>query len=72
MFTFNLFNVIEILMPKKAHENEHKLLSPGEIRRQIEKLSRCPHCHFLIFDNYWSDEIENPNLKVCPTCGYKL
>ena len=43
-----------------------------EIRKMAEKLSRCARCHFLIFDNYFSDEIENTSVKVCPTCGERV
>lgn len=46
--------------------------TPGEIRKTIEKLSRCPKCQFIIFDNYWSDEIESKSMKVCSTCGERV
>jgi len=46
--------------------------SPKDIRKQIERMSHCPNCHFLVFENYWTDEVEEKNLRLCPTCGYKL
>ncbi len=81
MFTFNLLSMLETLRPKSAQPNHVQDLldvgyesytppPPGEIRKSIEKLSRCSNCHFIIFDNYWLDEIENVTLRVCPTCGY--
>lgn len=56
-----------LLFPSK-----YKLPTANEIRAQAEKLSSCPKCHFLIFDNYWTDEIENRSTRLCPTCGTKL
>ena len=50
----------------------YKLPTPNEIRDQVEKMTSCPKCQFLIFENYWTDEIENRSNKLCPTCGYKL
>lgn len=79
MFTFNnLLSTLGVLNYKNNTKNS-KLISdnyytppsPGEIRESIKNLSRCPKCHFLIFDNYWADEIEASNLRPCPTCGYK-
>ena len=46
--------------------------SPCVIRQAVEKLSRCSNCCFLIFDNYWSNEIEMIDIRVCPTCGHKI
>lgn len=45
---------------------------PNEIRQKIQNMKRCSNCQFVIFDNYWTDEVENVSLKVCPTCGVKL
>ena len=45
---------------------------PGEIKALIKDLSKCPHCHFLIFDNYWSAEIKKNTPQICPTCGNKI
>ena len=78
MFTFNLSNVINLLNRKQAKQKHFEPLvdtryeppSPGEIRQMINKLSRCSNCHFLIFDNYWSPDIEKSNIKACPTCGH--
>ncbi len=80
MFTFNLVNLLEVIVPKKAKQRHFEPLfdtryeppSPGEIRKSLEKLSHCSHCHFLIFDNYWSNEIDNKNTRLCPTCGNKI
>lgn len=46
--------------------------APREIRKMIKMLTRCPNCHFLIFDNYWSEDVQKNENKVCPTCGNKL
>lgn len=46
--------------------------TPNEIRNEISNMQICPRCQFIIFDNYWTDEVENVMLKVCPTCGYRL
>lgn len=83
MFTFNLTNIFETFNPKKLRpkffkstfEDDYKsskLPSPGEIKQLINKLSRCSNCQFLIFDNYWTDDVKQPNIRLCPTCGYKL
>lgn len=80
MFTFNLLNILEITKFKKVKskhrppffDTRYEPPSPGEIRQTIEKLSRCPNCQFLIFDGYWSSEIEQLDVKVCPTCGIKM
>ena len=79
---FLLKSLLETLKPKKnklsffeplltKYEN-NSFPSPGEIRQSIKNLSRCSHCHFLIFDNYWSSEISKSNVKLCPTCGHKM
>ena len=81
MFTFNLTS----LLPKKLKHFEplrtltrkeyesYKPPSANEIRKTIEKLSRCSHCHFLVFDNYWTNkEGEKSNLNLCSTCGHKI
>ncbi len=83
MFTYNLLSMLETLKPKAAKKtNRRDFLDigyehytpppPGEIRKVIENLSRCSNCCFIIFDNYWIDEIENIKVKVCPTCGHRL
>ena len=79
---FLLKSLIETLKPKKSKSNFFEPLltryendnfpSPGEIRQSIKNMSRCFHCHFLIFDNYWSNEVQKSNVKVCPTCGQKM
>ena len=77
---FLLKSLTEIFKPQKnksiffepllsRHDN---MSSPGEIRKAIKNMTRCFHCHFLIFDNYWSSEVEKSNIKLCPTCGHKL
>ena len=43
-----------------------------EVRETLKKLHHCPNCQFLIFDNYWTDELEKREIKVCPTCGWKI
>ncbi len=79
---FLLKSLMETLKPKKnkstlfepvltKYEN-NTFPSPGKIRQSIKNLSRCSHCHFLIFDNYWSNEVEKSNIKLCPTCGNKV
>lgn len=79
MFTLNLINLLEIVIPKKTKQRYFEPLfdtryeppSPGEIRKSLEKLSHCSNCHFLIFDNYWLHDIDR-NIKLCPTCGSKV
>ena len=81
MFTL-IANMLDAIAPKKSkskyfeplfeNDHHHNSPSPGEIRQMVEKLSRCSHCHFLIFDNYWSNEIEQVREKLCSTCGHKL
>ena len=77
MFLFKA--LVETLKPKKSKSFFEPLLSisnhlqlPSEIKQSIKNMSRCSHCHFLIFDNYWSNEVERSNIKVCPTCGSQL
>lgn len=81
MFTFNLTNLItkknkKDFEPLIDTSNEkfpnYRIPSACQIRKTLHNLSRCPNCHFLIFDNYWSNDIENPKSKVCTTCGYKI
>ena len=76
---FLLESLLEALKPKKNKSNFFEPLlgkkdmpSPGEIRKMIKNMTRCSHCQFLIFDNYWSNEAQKSNIKLCPTCGYKL
>lgn len=79
MFPF-LNNVIETFTPKKNKSNAFepiliknaRLQTPNEIRKTIKNLLRCGSCHFLVFDNYWSNEIQQSNIKLCPTCGNKM
>lgn len=79
MFPFNL--LLQKTKSKKSKYFEplfttksknHKLPTPKEIRMMTNNLSRCSKCHFLIFDNYFSDEIENVSERLCTTCGHKL
>ena len=78
MFLFK--SLIETLKPKKNKSNffepllskHYNLPSPGEIKKSLKNMMRCTHCHFLIFDNYWSNEVQKSNMKVCSTCGNKL
>ncbi|MBI3591438.1 MAG: hypothetical protein HY094_08710 [Candidatus Melainabacteria bacterium] len=84
MFTFKfkneLTNVFDLRSKKQIKpkyfeplfDTRYEPPSPGEIRQMVKKLSRCGNCHFLIFDNYWLDDVEKNNIKLCPTCGYKL
>ncbi|MBI2995219.1 MAG: hypothetical protein HYY52_00710 [Candidatus Melainabacteria bacterium] len=64
--------MLTFLIPKKTKEKTYEPPHPNEIRKILKKMTHCPHCHFLIFDNYWSKDIENPNVKLCPTCGCKI
>lgn len=81
MFPFNLLlskakskkinsKYFEPLFSSK-YEN-YKPPKPSEIRKMTEKMSRCPKCHFLIFDNYWANDIENVSERLCPTCGERV
>jgi len=69
MFAFNLLNYEPLTFEKYKNYIPQ---APREIRKMIQTLSKCPNCNFLIFDNYWSDDIEKNEKKVCPTCGNKL
>lgn len=69
MFNLNLLNILTTLIPKLKKQRQYEPATPGEIKKIIQNLNRCPNCHFIIFDNYWSDEIGRDNLKICPTCG---
>ena len=74
MSPFNLITLFQKTSKKfdPIFNSSYEPPSPGKIRHAIEKLSRCPNCCFLIFDNYWTNEIEHTQTKVCPTCGNKL
>ena len=80
MFPFNLPNLFGLLNKKTnkskgfepLYDTRYEPPSPGEIRQVIKKLSRCSNCYFLIFDNYWSDELSHPETKICPTCGHNI
>ncbi|OGI19848.1 MAG: hypothetical protein A3B68_08550 [Candidatus Melainabacteria bacterium RIFCSPHIGHO2_02_FULL_34_12] len=84
MFTLKLSNgltgVIESLTKKKSkikyfeplYDTRYEPPSPGEIRKIVNNLSRCSNCHFLIFENYWSEELNRPAEKLCSTCGHGL
>ena len=79
---FLLKSLIEILKQNKSKSNffeplltkyeNNRFPSPGEIRQSVKNMSHCFHCHFLIFDNYWTNEVHKSNVKLCPTCGSKL
>ena len=79
---FLLKSLLEALKPKNNKSNFFEPLltkyendsfpSPGEIRKSVKNMARCFHCHFLIFDNYWSHEVQKSNVKLCPTCGSKF
>lgn len=79
MFAFNLLNVLGGLLPRTKDKNFEPVEleryksyiphAPCEIRKMIQKMSRCPNCHFLVFDGYWTNDIEETKAKVCPTCG---
>ena len=71
MFPFNL--LFEKAKTKKPNLKyfEPVFENKTEIKNILQNLPRCPHCHFLIFDNYWSGDLENVNVKLCPTCGEK-
>ena len=66
MFTFNLTSILT------GFNISCEVQSPKMIKQAVEKLNRCPSCHFLVFDNYWSDAIGIRQRKLCPTCGEKL
>lgn len=79
MLTFSSPKMFPSILKKRKKEkrfflseHQYQVQPVSEIREQISKLSSCPKCHFLIFDNYWTDDIENKTGKLCPTCGFKL
>ena len=74
MLTFSPPKFISQLVKKnkKFSYKDYKVPSPTEIRESIQKMTSCPKCKFLIFDNYWTSEIETIEVRLCPTCGYKL
>ena len=79
-FNNGLTGLLEVLNPNKGPSKNFEPIfdtryappSPGDIRQMVEKLSRCSNCHFLIFDNYFSSEVENKSTKLCPTCGHRI
>ena len=75
MITLSPQKIFEKLKGEKRRSllfTNYKIPTPNEIRSEVQNLRACPKCQFLIFDNYWTDEIENKQNKVCPTCGEKL
>jgi len=78
MFPFNLLLSKANRMSSKNFEpldmknKDYRMPSPKEIKDITKRLTRCSKCHFLIFDNYWTDDIENVSIKLCPTCGMKI
>ena len=72
MFPFNL--LLEKYRQKKSLSDNFEPLfeSKIEIKKALKNITRCSHCQFLIFDNYWTGEIENRKMKVCTTCGWKI
>ena len=79
MFILNLSTLVSDLIQKKEKKNNSKAFfnykyqpaTPKEIKESIKNLSTCSNCHFLIFDNYWTKEINSLSQKLCPTCGCK-
>ena len=78
MFPFNLLldavskkSKVKHFEPLESNVENYRPPSPGEIKQMLRNMSRCSHCHFLIFDNYFSGEVEKINSKLCPTCGWK-
>ena len=71
MLPFNLI-LSEMIKNAKSKSFEPLEENPGNVKQITKKLDRCPKCMFLIFDNYWMDEIENRKMKVCTTCGWKI
>ena len=63
MIPFNLI-LNEVIKNTKL-----KHFEPLEIQSNQK---HCPKCNFLIFDDYWTGEIENQSVKVCTTCGEKF
>lgn len=83
MFSLNITNIIETIQTKKKAKKYFGLFynsktrnyeppTPEEIRKSIAKLSECPKCHFIVFNNYWGNEIEKASARLCPTCGNKI
>lgn len=80
MFPFNL--LLEAVAKKNKSKHFEPLAdynfenyrppSPGEIKKMLKTMTRCSNCHFLVFDNYFSGEVEKISSKVCPTCGHGL
>ena len=56
----------------KSKSYKYTPQGPKEIREMIKTMTKCGNCHFVVFDNYWANEIEKKSIKLCPTCGYKL
>lgn len=54
---------------KKKSSFTYNVPTPEQIRESINKMSSCPKCHFIVFENYWYTSSEN--IKMCPTCGHK-
>ncbi len=77
MFPFNLLSLIPKKIKSQKPFSNQKYAGylpegPREIRDMVSKLDRCGNCHFVVFDNYWSHEVKKSEIKLCPTCGYKL
>lgn len=68
------FNPSKLLLKQKKERNlSFKLATPKEIRERINTLSKCPKCHFVVFDNYWSDDTHDSLKKnICSTCGFEI
>ncbi len=80
-FNNGLTNILDVLDFKKSKkgpdfepltDTRYEPPSPGQIRKLVEKLDRCSNCYFLVFDNYWSNEVGIKTIKVCPTCGHRM
>ena len=77
MFTFNLLNLMQKStrlneLESILNTNESNTPTPYEIKKSLQELNRCCKCHFIIFDDYWTDEIDRSYQKLCPTCGSNL
>ena len=79
MFPFNLLTPTKESNKSNHFEplfftrpSSHKLQTPKEIRDMVNKMTRCGNCHFVVFENYWGNEINQRKISLCPTCGYKL
>ncbi len=79
MFAFNLLTLNKKVEKTKNFEpvsiqkyRQYIPQAPREIRKMIKMLNRCSNCNFLVFDNYWSEDITEKEIKVCPTCGNRL